>query len=534
MVSILKNLVLPASDAGANDAFRSDNAAMNNGESSALLSNNGNGSVNNNSTAGTGSIITNMESHSHGGNDHGLEGDISNSNGHHNNNNNKSTKSDADATKEKLDNDPVLRKLKMATALCFAFMIVEVMGGLWSGSLAVLSDAAHLTADLASFAVAIVAAYLAARPSTEKHTYGLKRTESLAALFSMTCLAMISFGLGVEAVRRMYSMLYIDHEKGDDEVVDGKLMSIIAAIGVCVNLALAAVLGEHHVHMPGGDHGHDHSHDHGSCGGGGGGGHGGEGHDHAAHGATSDEEAQPGLPLHVSEVTPSKKEIENVNLKAAYIHVMGDLAQSVAVLIAGLIIWHNPAWRIVDPIATILFCILVFWSTLGVIRSAICVLLEEVPPDVSWQRIHDQIDLLPGVTDVHDLHIWSISHGLTALSVHVNTTSGRVNTKQVLTTIAAICKKNGINHTTIQVQPFCRDDNGCITCGSSSAAQSCAISGEGENGRDETYKKVYCRSASRDVSSSGSTPETSAQVSLADNNNNNKQGCANGTGGCCG
>ena len=475
MADFLRNLVFPGS--GDNNDTSQDNSNNHNhnhgsscsthhdGETSALLSSSlddNNNNNNNNNRA----VMTNM--HCHGSHDHG------GAEGHHEHDNNNNNDDD-DAQKKKLDNDPVLRKLKTATALCFCFMIMEVIGGILSGSLAVLSDAAHLTADLCSFGVAIVAAYLAARPSTNKHTYGLKRTESLAALFSMTCLAIISVGLGLEAIRRIYYMLVYDDNNNDNndnkkELVDGKLMSIIAGIGVVVNLALAAVLGEHHVHMPGGSHGHDHSHDHGhgSCGGGGG------GHHHAEEG----DEEEAVLPLHVNEILPSSKEhIENVNLRAAYLHVMADLAQSVAVFIAGLIIWYEPNWTIVDPIATILFCILVFYSTLGVIRSAIGVLLEGVPPEVSWQRIHDQIELLPGVTNVHDLHIWSISHGMTALSVHVRTTSTRVNTKQVLQTINAICTANGVQHTTIQVQPFCRMDNGCVTCESGNPDQSCAISG---------------------------------------------------------
>jgi len=137
----------------------------------------------------------------------------------------------------------VLRRLKTATVLCVVFFLVEVVGGLLAGSLAVLSDAAHLFSDFASFAVAIFANYLASLPSTEFHTYGLKRSESLAALFSMVSLALVCVWLGVEALRRLYDLAVL----GELYAVDGKLMSGIALIGVLVNLALAAVLGEHHV-----------------------------------------------------------------------------------------------------------------------------------------------------------------------------------------------------------------------------------------------------------------------------------------------
>ena len=102
----------------------------------------------------------------------------------------------------------VLRQLKIATALCMVFLVVEVIGGLLSSSLAILSDAAHLFADLAAFAVAIVAHYLASLPSTSTHTYGLKRTESLAALFSMLSLVVVCAGLALEALRRLYEIVF--------------------------------------------------------------------------------------------------------------------------------------------------------------------------------------------------------------------------------------------------------------------------------------------------------------------------------------
>ena len=94
----------------------------------------------------------------------------------------------------------------------------------------------------------------------------------------------------------------------------------------------------------------------------------------------------------------TKRRVRNINLQAAYLHVLGDLAQSVAVLIAGLVIWWKPTWQVVDPICTLLFCALVFYSTLGVLRSSISVLLEEVPPHVSWRDVHDDIQAVEGVT----------------------------------------------------------------------------------------------------------------------------------------
>jgi zinc transporter 2 len=397
----------------------------------------------------------------------------------------------------------VLRRLKIASFLCCTFFLVEVVGGLLAGSLAILSDAAHLFADLAAFVVAIAASHLASLPPSSDFTFGYKRTEALAALFSMASLAIVSIFLLVEGVRRLWPFMFggmageqaaaVDHELD----VDGGLMSLIAFIGVVVNVILAFVLGEHHVHLPGGDHGHSHEHEHGhshghdhhggSCGGGNGGSeeeglllsdipktperngtNGGSGNDSKAMYGTPGSSAALER-LHTDEVPHSHAAVQhehhgekkrNINLHAAYIHVLGDLAQSVAVLIAGLTIWWKPEWRAIDPICTILFCMVVFYSTIGVIRSSISVLLEEVPPHVDWDDVFRDISAVPGVFNVHDLHIWSISHGFVAISVHASAD----DPDGALQKIEAVCSRHGIGHSTIQLQSASGGAD-CITCG---------------------------------------------------------------------
>lgn len=413
----------------------------------------------------------------------------------------------ADAVESIVDNDKVqrrnvLRRLKIASFLCCTFFLVEVVGGVLAGSLAILSDAAHLFSDLAAFLVAIAASHLASLPPSSAFTFGFKRSEALAALFSMASLAIVSIFLMVEGLRRLYpfviSWIIGDEVDIDEDLeVDGRLMSLIAFIGVLVNVVLAFVLGEHHVHMPGGDHGHSHEHnDHG---------HGedhshalehghshGHGHGHGGHGekenllapempehnsnngaagryGTPSSPAPLEVVLHADELPPpphghchahdGETKKRNINLHAAYLHVLGDLAQSVAVLIAGLVIWWRPTWRAVDPICTILFCIVVFYSTIGVIRASISVLLEEVPPHVDWDKLFESISSVPGVTHVHDLHVWSISHGDVALSVHASAD----NSDEALQKIHDVCIKYGVGHSTIQVQSTSMGD--CITCG---------------------------------------------------------------------
>lgn len=384
---------------------------------------------------------------------------------------------EAAADREK--RNEVLRKLKTASLLCFTFFLIEVIGGWLSGSLAVLSDAAHLCADLSAFLVAISGSHIASMPASDSHTFGLKRTESLAALFSMVSLAILSIGLAIEALRRMWIILY---SGGEVTEVDGKLMSTIAFIGVIVNVVLAYVLGEDHVHMPGGDHGHSHEHSHG---------HGHDHHDEESdthshehnHGHDGESDSLLSSPKkkhiysavkeverevqHLVEVFPtdendvgsSHKQERNVNLHAAYIHVLADLAQSVVVFVAGLIIWAKPTWQITDPICTLIFSILVCYSTIGVIRSSLSVLLEEVPPGVKWNDIYNAIARVDGVSNVHDLHIWSISHGNIILSVHATAE----NTEQAFRDIKKVCNKSNIHHLTVQLQPTTIGKE-CVTC----------------------------------------------------------------------
>lgn len=431
------------------------------------------------------------EGHSH---DHGP----STSTGQHGSAHAKDSCTDAVVLSEdELARRNAMKRLKIASALCVAFFCVEVVGGYLAGSLAVLSDAAHLFSDMASFIVAIFANYLAGLPSTTSHTFGLKRSESLAALFSMISLALVCVWLGVEAVQRLYYMVSVPDVAAEKYAVDGALMSGIASIGVLVNVALAWVLGaEGHVHMPGADHGHSHSHDHGDSGSGETSCHG-HGHDHGDHhgeapsaagaihhshddhdhlegGNCASEQssllppASPSRPYtieHFNEVPPPPSLVadaqplaakpRNVNLQAAYLHVLGDLAQSVAVLIAGVVIWFRPTWIIVDPLCTLGFCILVFVSTLGVVRASMSVLLEEVPPQISWTAIYKDLTAIPHLRDLHDLHIWCISDGVPSLSLHASCDDGKC--ESALKSITAICKKYGIEHITAQVR---RDPSG--------------------------------------------------------------------------
>mmetsp|Transcript_5603 Transcript_5603/g.8138 ORF Transcript_5603/g.8138 Transcript_5603/m.8138 type:complete len:304 (-) Transcript_5603:143-1054(-) len=154
---------------------------------------------------------------------------------------------------------------------------------------------------------------------------------------------------------------------------------------------------------------------------------------------------------------------KNLNLHAAYLHVLADLAQSVAVLISGLIIWYKPSWLLIDPLTTIMFCFLVMYSTVGTLHSCISVLLNAVPSNIKWEELNNALQLLKGVENVHALHIWSVSHGEPVMSVHASISSG-VKVEDALANVTRVCReKFGINRCTIQMQPSSFGD-GCISC----------------------------------------------------------------------
>jgi zinc transporter 2 len=348
------------------------------------------------------------------------------------------------------------KPLYVAMGLCFLFMLIELAGGLIGHSLAIITDALHMLTDVFSFALAIYASIIANQASTSRYTYGFKRAEVLSALVSTLLIWVLTAVLMYEAFKRI-----VQYQQGKMDDVNGGMMFFIAIIGVGFNLVLERVLGDSgHGHSHGGHshghvshdkhhdepkkinretellkHGHDHSHGD---------------HDHLESGYGS---ATSSIDDHIPP-PPAR----NLNIDAAYLHVIGDLIQSIGVAIAGILIWYNPTWKIVDPICTIIFGIIVMITTLSMLWSNVTVLLEGVPDELDIDHIEAQFMRIKGkdgqkwVTDVHDLHIWSMSAGAHILTAHV-AHSPATTSQEVLGKIHKVCVKNGIAHATIQVLP---------------------------------------------------------------------------------
>ena len=328
-----------------------------------------------------------------------------------------------------LKNNPELRKIVVALCLTFGFMIVEAVGGYLTGSLAIVTDAAHMFSDSTSFFISFMAILVSQSPrnasptplslsllllllspfkdfrdpslphgneKTEilyisafslsftlslsllllvhqiaskkpnKHfTYGYQRFEIVGALASVLLIWIITIFLVIEAATRVRDII----QGNDTDKIDGKMMTIIAIIALVVNITLMYVLGHHHHghdhghdHGHGHGHGHDHGHDHGH-------GHGhdhGHDHDHDDHHHDHDHDGHHDDHDHHNDNSES-----NINVRAAYIHALGDLLQSIGVCIAGIVIWVKPSWQIVDPVCTFIFAVLVLLTTGNILNQSV-------------------------------------------------------------------------------------------------------------------------------------------------------------------
>ncbi|KAH9096877.1 hypothetical protein LEN26_017218 [Aphanomyces euteiches] len=348
-------------------------------------------------------------------------------------------------------------KLQWACLFSLIFMIAEVVGGFMAGSLAIMTDAAHLLSDIAGFCISLFAIWVQTLPASSKMTFGFHRAEILGAIVSVLVIWVLTGFLVYAAIERFQDAI----SENPKEHVDGKLMFIVACIGLVVNLALMKILGHSHSHGIGGGHGHSHGghdEDHGHS-------HGHSEEDGLAHGHAHDHGHSHSHGGHDHD--SGKPQLENLNIQAAYIHALGDFIQSLGVCVAGALIWYNPKWQVADPIATFLFSILVLGTTVDIVRSSVHVLMEGTPDGFDTDEILKGLQDLPSVAEAHDLHIWSLNAGLPSLSVHLVT--NRADVDDALHEAQEYLMKKGIDHSTIQVERaskiYPRDCNDTVHCG---------------------------------------------------------------------
>ncbi|HJQ27296.1 MAG TPA: cation diffusion facilitator family transporter [Blastocatellia bacterium] len=271
------------------------------------------------------------------------------------------------------------RRLVVVMALTVAYMLAEAIGGFVTNSLALLSDAGHMLADVASLGLALLALWFAARPITAKKTYGYYRMEILAALANGVALVVISLLIAYEAVHRLRQ----------PEAVKGFELMLIAGGGLLVNALSAWLL----------------------------------------HGAAE----------------------ANLNMRGAFLHIIGDVLGSVGAIIAGVSIWRW-GWTMADPIISFVICALIVFSSWQLIRESVNILLEGTPSHISVRAVVEAMHAVRGVADVHELHIWTISSGKEALSAHVTLEAGAPHRATLEALQQALRAQFNITHVTIQIE----------------------------------------------------------------------------------
>lgn len=382
-------------------------------------------------------------------------------------------------SKDARERSASIRKLLIAVVLCVVFMSVEVVGGIKANSLAILTDAAHLLSDVASFAISLFAIWASGWEATPRQSYGFFRLEILGALVSMQLIWLLAGVLVYEAIVRLI------HETGE---VNGFLMFIVASFGLVVNIIMAVLLGHDHGHGHGHGHEHGHGHDenghhsHGMtistphhhhhehpeddhC-------HGHEDpadhhshgdpvdhhshgdhadhHDHEDHAHHHDDHVEPLLDKPTN--GPKQKKGKNINVQGAYLHVLGDSIQSIGVMIGGAIIWYKPEWKIVDLICTLIFSVIVLGTTIRMLRSILEVLMESTPREIDATKLEKGLLEMKEVVAVHELHIWAITVGKILLACHVKIMP-EANADLVLDNVLNYIKREyNISHITIQIE----------------------------------------------------------------------------------
>ena len=317
--------------------------------------------------------------------------------------------------KLKEENKNAISKLVRICFFCATFMTIEFVGGYIAGSLAIMTDAAHLLSDLAGFLISMFSLFIAMRPANASLTYGYHRSEVIGALSSILIIWVLTVWLITEAIDRIF------HPR---EII-GLVMMGIATCGLLFNIIMSRVLAYNPVPNV---------------------------MDGKAIGQMN-QEIDEGLesPL-LGEGYDENTGDDNPVIRAAYIHIIGDMIQSLGVLIAAIIIYlfqdTHPGIRIFDPICTFVFAIIVLCTTIPVSKDCINVLMEAAPGDINAEKLYAELQKVIGVVNIHDIHIWCISIGRPSISLHILSNSPQKTLEQA----TLICQKYGIHHCTIQVE----------------------------------------------------------------------------------
>lgn len=272
-------------------------------------------------------------------------------------------------------------RLLTVLSLTVAFMILEIVVGLTSGSLALLADAGHMASDIGGIALALIALWFSSKPANTNKTFGYYRSEILAGFLNSLVLVGISIFILVEAWERLVNPPH----------VSAWPVLACAFVGVIVNVISLRLL------KSGAD--------------------------------------------------------RSINMKAAYLEIMSDMAGLAGVMVSSLVIGMT-GWYAADPIVSALIAILILPRTWMLLSECTHILMEGAPGHIDLTELRTTLSAVPGVVDIHDLHVWTITSDHHAMSAHVCIKSD-AEPKDVLARVSEEAeKKFGLDHTTIQVEVF--------------------------------------------------------------------------------
>lgn len=278
------------------------------------------------------------------------------------------------------------RLLALSLTLTSAVMLVQIVGGILSGSLALLADAAHMFADASALVIALIASLVAARPANDRNTYGYQRAEVFGALINAILLIALCLWIAVQAVARLI--------QPEDTEVAGGLMIIVAAVGLVANAVSLWLL--------------------------------------------------------------SAAQRTSINVRGAYLEVLGDLIGSVVVLVAAAVILLT-GWIPADAVASLVIAVMIVPRAFTLLREVFAVLGERAPAGTDVSLMREHLLRTPGVTDAHDIHVWQLTRGAPVFTAHVVVepdvlAEGR--SAAVLTRLhSCLAEHFDVEHSTFQLEP---------------------------------------------------------------------------------
>jgi len=274
--------------------------------------------------------------------------------------------------------DASVPALRLTLILTAVLLVIEVIGGVLSNSIALLADAGHMLTDVAAVGLALFVAWFSKQPGTPEKTYGYLRWEILAAFINGSTLLLISAWIMWEAVTRLRV----------PEQVEGGLMLAVATAGLVVNIVAARILAGSSSH--------------------------------------------------------------SLNTRGAYLHVLGDLLATAGTIVAAILIRFT-GWLTADPIASILTTVLIMSGAWRLVRESVDILLESTPAHIPLPAVRAQLEAIPGIESVHDLHVWAVTPAVVTMSAHCIVREPDKH-QHVLEHIHDAMRLFGIQHVTIQLE----------------------------------------------------------------------------------